>query len=49
MYGFLLMFNSNVRPSLAHLLDIRFKNLSDLEFDLSRSNMMMPLDFSYMV
>ncbi len=33
---FLLMFNSNIRPSKAPLGYIRFKNLHDLGFDLSR-------------
>ncbi len=37
IYGFLLMFNSNIGPNLAPLQDIRLQNLDDLEFDLSRS------------
>ncbi len=40
IYGFLLMFNSNIRPNSAPLRDItciRLQNLGDLEFDLSRS------------
>ena len=31
------MFNGNRRPNSAPLQDIRLRNLSDLEFDLSRS------------
>ncbi len=31
------MFNSNLSPNSAHVQDIRLRNLSDLEFDLSRS------------
>ncbi len=31
------MFNSNIWPNSAPLQDIRLQNLSDLEFDLSRS------------
>ncbi len=37
IYGFLLMVNSNIGPNSAPLRDIRLCNLSDLEFDLSRS------------
>ncbi len=37
IYGFLLMFNSNIGPSWVHILNIRLRKLSDLEFDLSRS------------
>ena len=39
IYGFLLMFNSNIGPNLAPLPDIRLRNLSDLaiDFDLLRS------------
>ena len=37
IYGFLLMFNSNIWPNMAPLQDIRLQNLSDLEFDLRRS------------
>ena len=35
--GFLLMVNTNIWPNLAPLRDIRLYNLSDLDFDLSRS------------
>ncbi len=35
--GFLLMFNSNIWPNSPPLPDIRLSNVSDLEFDLSRS------------
>ncbi len=35
---FLVMINSNIRPNYAPLRDIRLRNLSDLDFDLSRSN-----------
>ncbi len=31
------MFNSNMWPNSAPLQDMRLRNLSDLEFDLSRS------------
>ena len=31
------MGNSNIRPNSAPLRDIRLRNLSDLDFDLSRS------------
>ncbi len=31
------MFNSNIWPNSAPLQDIRLRNLSDLEFDLTRS------------
>ncbi len=37
LYDFPLMFNSNIGPSWAPLWDIRLKNLSDLDVDLSRS------------
>ncbi len=37
IYGFLLMFNSNIGPNQAPLRDIRLQNLCDLDFDLSRS------------
>ncbi len=37
VYGFLLMFNINIGPNKAPLLDISLQNLGDLEFDLSRS------------
>ncbi len=36
-YMLSLMFNSNIWPNSAPLQDIRLQNLSDLEFDLSRS------------
>ncbi len=31
------MFHSNIGPNWAHLRDIRLRNVSDLDFDLSRS------------
>ena len=34
---FLLMFNSNIGPNMAPLRDISLQNMSDLEFNLSRS------------
>ncbi len=37
IYGFLLMFNSNIGPNRAPLRDISLQNLGDLDFDLSRS------------
>ncbi len=37
IYGFLLMFNSNIGTNKASLQDIRLQNLGDLKFDLSRS------------
>ncbi len=37
LYAFLLMFNSNIWPNSASLQDIRLRNLSDHNFDLSRS------------
>ena len=37
IYGFLLMFNSNIWPNTALLGDISLQNMSDLAFDLSRS------------
>ena len=37
IYGFLLVFNSNIGPNSAPLQDIRLRNFGDLEFDLSRS------------
>ena len=37
IYGFLLMFNSNIWPNSAPLLDISFQNLVDLDINLSRS------------
>ncbi len=37
LYAFLLMFNSNLWRNSAPLQDIRLRNLSDLEFDLSMS------------
>ncbi len=37
IYGFLLMFNSNIWPSSAPLRDIRLQSLSDLDCELSRS------------
>ncbi len=37
IYDFLPMFNSNIWPHWAHLWDIRLQNLSDFEFDSSRS------------
>ncbi len=49
IYSFLLMFNSNIGPKQALLRDIRLQNLGDLEFDLSRSNVNVPLDSPYMV
>ena len=36
-YDFLLMVNGNIWPNTASLQDIRLRNLSDLEFDISRS------------
>ncbi len=36
-YGFLLMVNSNIWPNTGLLRDISLENMSDLEFDLSRS------------
>ena len=52
IYAFLLMFNNKIWPNFAPLQDIRVRNLSDLEIDLSRysrSNVMMLLDSPYMV
>ncbi len=37
MYGFLLMCNSYKWPQSVPLRDIRLRNLSDPDFDLSRS------------
>ena len=37
VYDFLLVFNSNIRPNSAPLRYISFQNLSDLDFDFSRS------------
>ena len=37
IYAFLLMVNSNILPNLVPLRDIRPQNISDLDFDLSRS------------
>ncbi len=34
VYGFLLMFNSNIGPNMAPLREVRLQNLSDLDFDL---------------
>ena len=48
-YGFLLMLNSNIRSNSAPLQDIRLWDLSDLELDISRSSMMAPLNYPYMV
>ena len=31
------MFKSNIGPNMAPLRDIRLQNMSDIEFDLSRS------------
>ena len=42
IHGFLLMVNSNIRPSMAPLWDIRLWNLGDLDFDLSRSPRVKP-------
>ncbi len=50
IYGFLLMFNSNILPNKALLRDITVQNMSDLEFDLSKSfkvNLMVQLDSPY--
>ncbi len=41
LYAFLLMFNNNLWPNSAPLRDIMLRNLSDIEFDHSRSNVMM--------
>ena len=52
IYGFLLMFNSNIWPNSAPLRDMSFQNLSDLEIDLSRSmgsNVITPIDYPYIV
>ena len=49
IYDSLSMFNSNIGPTQAPLRDIRLRNLSDLDFDLSRSNgLMVQLDSPYM-
>ncbi len=37
IYAFLLMFNRNIWPNSAPLQDVMLRNLSDLDFDLSRS------------
>ena len=37
LYAFLLMFNGNIWPNSGPLQDIRLRNLSDPDFDLSRS------------
>ena len=37
IYAYLLMFNSNIWLNAAPLRNIRLRNLSDIEFDLSRS------------
>ncbi len=37
IYGFLLIFNSNISPNYAPLRDIKFQILDDLDFDLSTS------------
>ncbi len=37
VYGFLLMVNSNIWPNVAPLQDICVQNMSNLEFDHSRS------------
>ncbi len=37
IYSFLLMFNSNIWPILAHLQHINIQHLNDLDFYLSRS------------
>ncbi len=51
IYGFLLMFNSNLWPNTVPLRDIRHRNRSDLNWTFqvdSRSNVMVPLDCTYM-
>ncbi len=37
LYGFLLMFNSNIGPNLVPLRDIRLQNPSELDFDFTKS------------
>ncbi len=37
IYGFLLMINSNIESNSTPLGVISFRNLSDLDFDISRS------------
>ncbi len=37
IYGFLLMFHSNIGPNSAVFREIRLRNLGDLDFDLSKS------------
>ena len=37
IYGFILMFNSNIGPNYVLLRDVSLRNLVDLDFDLSRS------------
>ncbi len=37
IYGLLLIFNSNTWPNSAPLDDVRLREVSDLDFDLSRS------------
>ncbi len=48
MYAFLLMFNSNIWPNSAPLLDIRLRNLSDIQGH-SMSNVIVSLDSPYML
>ncbi len=47
IYGFLAVFNSNIRLNAALLRAIMFQNLSDLDIDLStslRSKVIKPID-----
>ena len=37
IYGFLLMFNTNIGANYAPFWDRRLQSVSDLDFDLSRS------------
>ena len=47
IYGFLVVSDSNMWHNSAPLRDISFQNLSDLDFDISRSNVMVSLDSIY--
>ena len=52
IYDFLLIFSGHIWPNTAHLLDLSFQNLTDLDGELERSlrsNVIAPMDSPYIL
>ncbi len=49
IYDFPLVLNGNLWSKSAALGDISLRNLSNFDFNLSRSNVMVPVDSPYMI